>query len=77
MKKVEEMELKWEAYPFSYYQLKKKTKKSFKFRKYYTECPCGRKGNLYRIFEKCSKYCRKQVSDCKVHKIKKPVIPVT
>ena len=76
-KKVEEMELKWEDYPFSNYQLKKKTKKSFKFRKYYTECPCGRKGNLYCISEKCSKCCRKQVSDCKVHKIKNPVIPVT
>ena len=70
-KKVEEMKSDWEAYPFAYHELKPKSSESFAFRKFYAECPCGRKGNLSCLFEKFSKCSRKQSSECKAHKVKK------
>ena len=69
-KKHEEMLSKWKDYPFKHYGLKHKSKKSYKFRRTYVECPCGRKGNLNCTYLKCSQCCKKQLGECKSHKVK-------
>ena len=67
-RKHEEIVGKWEKYPFKQYQLVVKSKKSFKFRKAYAECSCGRKANLSCTFDKCRKCCLKGLGECKAHK---------
>ena len=69
-KKHEELLDNWEEYPYKQYCLKAKRKKSYTFRKSYVECPCGRKANLNCASKMCSKCCRKQNGQCKVHKIR-------
>ena len=70
-KKVDEMEEKWQDYPFRNYSLKLKTKKSFVFRKAFAECPCGRQANLACSVEKCRRCCLKESAECKTHKVKR------
>ena len=70
-KKVEEMEVKWDAYPYRQYKLES-SKKSYRFRKIRAECPYGRKANLKCAVEKCSKCCSKDPVVCKAHKFKQP-----
>ena len=67
-KKHEEMLAKWEEYPFKHYRLLIKSKKSYKFRKAYAECLCGRKANLNCAFGKCRKCCLKGQAECNAHK---------
>ena len=66
-KKVEVMEKQWDAYPFSDYKLKRKSKKSFVFTRARSECSCGRQANLKCKFSKCSKCCKLGSGKCKVH----------
>ena len=70
-KKVEEMQENWEAYPFSEYSLKAKTKKSYVFKRVRADCPCGRRANLMCISLKCCKCCKSESIDCLVHSNKK------
>ena len=72
-KKLEEMEEKWNDYPFAHYQLQSKSKKSYKFRKIFSVCSCGRKANLKCFFDKCSRCCLLDERFCKAHKKKKPL----
>ena len=67
-KKYEEMLQDWAEYPFKEYRLKAKSKKSYKFRKGYVDCSCGRKANLSCVFEKCIECCKEGLGECKAHK---------
>ena len=64
-KKVEEMQSDWQEYPFQDFKLKSKSKKSFVFVRFRSECNCGRRANRLWISVQCSKCCHS--SDCKVH----------
>ena len=67
-KKFEEMEVKWDKFPFKHCSVKSKSKKKFVLRKAYVNCSCGRKANLSCAFEMCAKCCKKEKSNCKAHK---------
>ena len=67
-KKVDAMKANWDAYPFAAYELQSRSTKSFKFRKIYSDCPCGRMGNLKCVVEKCKRCCLNDPRICKVHK---------
>ena len=72
-KRVDEMKVNWDAYPFADYELQSRSKKLYRFRKIYAECPCGRKANLKCIVEKCRRCCHDDPGICKVHKKNKPL----
>ena len=71
LKKVKEMEVKWNDYPFSDYKLKQKSRKSFCFIRFRMDCECGRKANLKCDKGQSSNCCAKDRITCKVRVVKK------
>ena len=61
------MQAQWDAYPFAQYELQARTSKAYRFRKVQTDCPCGRRGNLKCVAEKCRKCCLNDPGVCKAH----------